>query len=159
MAVDTYVIQRVINLLEEKKDYFTLYEQVSLAMLSCDADELEEKIGRRAVIIERIDHLDACIDEACEKQQLYCQAARASCGRSELPEGWKTVFDCAMQVRAIIGRLPDIDLQIEMRLEQERDLALEQIKSNNRGQNAQAAKYYSAMVGGSVPRSGRFGSA
>ena len=79
--------------------------------------------------------------------------------RGELPEEWKPVFDCAMQIRAIAGRLPDIDLQIQMRLEQERDMAMEQIKSNNRGQNAQAAKYYSAMVGGAAPRPGRFGSA
>ena len=152
-------VLRIIDLLAEKRDYFALYEQASLEMLSCESDGLEEKLERRAVIIDRIDFLDAQIDEACDNQPLYCRAARAVCGRGELPEEWKPVFDCAMQIRAIAGRLPDIDLQIQMRLEQERDMAMEQIKSNNRGQNAQAAKYYSAMVGGAAPRPDRFGSA
>lgn len=159
MSVALNAIQRVIDLLEEKRDYFALYEQASLEMLSCELDGIDEKLEHRAVMIAGIDCLDEQIDEACDKQELYCQAARAACGRGELPDEWKPVFDRAMQVRAIVSRLPDIDLQIEMRLEQERDLAMEQIKSNNRGQNAQAAKYYGAMVGGTAPRPGRFGSA
>ena len=102
-------VLRIIDLLAEKRDYFALYEQASLEMLSCESDGLEEKLERRAVIIDRIDSLDAQIDEACDNQPLYCRAARAVCGRGELPEEWKPVFDCAMQIRAIAGRLPDID--------------------------------------------------
>ena len=78
-------VLRIIDLLAEKRDYFALYEQASLEMLSCESDGLEEKLERRAVIIDRIDSLDAQIDEACDNQPLYCRAARAaaaSCRRN-----------------------------------------------------------------------------
>ena len=154
---------KLTELLEQKKQRFLEYEQITNEMLFCDSDNLEERMGERVRLIHAIDRLDEAVkavcDDAGEEGAMLRQAVRANGERGALPAAMRAVFDQTIEIRAVISRLPDLDQQLEMRLCQERDSVLEQIKSANRGQGAQAARYYGGMGQQQHPQGFQFGNA
>ena len=69
------------------------------------------------------------------------------------------VLVCAINGANVWLTVRQMDQQLEMRLCQERDSVLEQIKSANRGQGAQAARYYGGMGQQQHPQGFQFGNA
>lgn len=151
-------LNQLLTLLEKKRAYFLTYEKETEGLLFGDVQDMEKCMEERQRLIKEIDSCDREIKELCGEDKALCQAVKASCKRGELPEKYQEVYDRAMAVRAVWARLADSELQAEIRMKQEQLDALEQIKSANRGQGAQAARYYQSM-GGKRTNDSPFGNA
>ncbi len=137
----------LLRLLNEKKQLLERFEEVSLRMLLCEDDDLEDGMEERGRLIERVDEVEAQMRGFCEGagEPALARVLDPSVSRGELP-GWAApLYDAARAADAIGVRLQESNAQLLIRLEEVRERTLAQIRESNRGQGAQAAKYYGSM--------------
>lgn len=134
--------QKEINRLMEK------YEEYSRELLVCEVDDITSYIEKRQNISEKVTALSNSINAWCAADETgMCMAAfRNSCGRSEVPDELKQVFDLRQEFNGIAFRIKNLDVAIVERIEIEKDMLIKKIKDNNSGQNAKASKYMSGIV-------------
>lgn len=134
----------VIKMLDEKREAFVTYMQVTEEMLTCPLDELESLVIERDRIINEIDTLDVKIESSFTMSSNAEELSNAISGKSErgsLDGELGLVYDAASNVRAVISRIPDIEIQINSRIQNEQEKLIEHIKNNNRGISAQASRF------------------
>ena len=137
----------LLRLLDEKKQLLERFEEVSLRMLTCEDDDLEEGMEERGRLIERGDELEAQVRGFCDGagEPALLRALDPAASRGELP-GWAAQFYDAARASDAVGlRLREANIQLHTRLEEVRERTLSLIRESNRGQGAQAAKYYGSM--------------
>jgi len=66
------------------------------------------------------------------------------CDRSILSEDGKVIFDLRLKFKSIAVRIQEMEQEITERISIEKDKLLIKIKENNSGQNAKAAKFFTA---------------
>ena len=146
--MDTH--QYVLTIQKQQKLLFliTKYEEESAALLDCDIDEVTEHINERDRIVKLVDVLTKEILKMCPKDSPEYNAFKNSCSRDELSPELQQDFDLRQQFNTHMTRAHSMDPDIISRLKSTRDGIVKEIKENNSGQNANAAKFYTNSMSG-----------
>ena len=140
-------ITQICLLLEQKKNKFLEYEQATMEMLHCDADDIEEYITKRGILANEIDGISEEIGRVCNQEpngQLYFQAAAAAVNFDEILPEMHPIYELGQQTRSVVARIMNSDKQVVERLELLKAEALAKIKEN---QNLPKIKKYLSDLG------------
>lgn len=112
-------------------------------------------MGRRELLLAGIqgqeEELAALCRGAGEAGRALMDAAKGKSDWEALPEDLREVYDRGREVRAVLSRFPESEVQARLRLRQEQERLLLKIKAANRGSAAKASRFYAA---GSAPGGG-----
>lgn len=153
--------ERAEELLEKKVELFRNFEEVTLGMLTCPLEGLEERMCRREALIQEISGIDdklALCCEASSQGELMHRVIHGNAYAQEVPGSLEKIYALGMQIRTVASRITELDLQAVMRMKTEQAQILEKIKKNNRGPGAVASRYGSVM-GSKRPQSYHLGQA
>lgn len=135
-------ITAVCSLLEEKKKQLLNYEEATLAMLSCDADDVEHYIIERSKLAIAVDELGDEIARLCDGEAagvVLLETAQGKMTFEKVPSEYQCVFYGAQGVSSVVNRIKESDKQVVERLELLRDEARQAIRQN---QNLPKIKKY-----------------
>lgn len=141
----------ILKLTEEKCDLLRRFEGVTQEMITCPARLLEDYMGQRQRIVDRLEQLEGCLEELCGEDGELLGAARGLYSEEEAAEGLAPLCAAARECRAILSRLPESELQASLRLRQEQEHILDLIKNTNRGGMAKASRFYSTGASSGTP--------
>lgn len=139
--------EEIYDIFKTVKSNFLALEQETVAILSCDADDIEGHTVARVRYLEENKKLYEEIFEFCksyEKGEELEGAVKNTAVRDELPEKEQEIFDKFSQIYAIVYRVVNVDKQVTERIEREQNRIVNQIKSMNSSQESKAAKFYAA---------------
>ena len=140
----------ILKLTEEKCELLHRFESVTQEMITCPARLLEEHAYQRQCIIDRLEQLEARLEELCEGDEELLAVARGLRSEEET-EGLGPLCTVARECRAVLSRLPESELQASLRLRQEQEHILDLIKNANRGGMAKASRFYSTGAASGTP--------
>ncbi|MDL2293605.1 hypothetical protein LJC60_03130 [Ruminococcaceae bacterium OttesenSCG-928-D13] len=126
-------VGKLCALLEKESDLFLEYEQATLALLDCAADDAEHYIMLRGAKANEIDGLVEEIAQVCGQvpdAAVLLECTKASLPFDRVPAGYQPVYYAGQNVRSVIHRIGQSDVQAMQRLERLRDEAVEAIKQN-----------------------------
>lgn len=153
--------ERVVEILGEERELLLSFESVTQEMLTCRTEQLEEKMGVRQQLLEKIQGLEGELEELCEAAgeagAEMLRAARGAGEPSAMSGALLEVYEKGMGVRTVLSRFPESEVQAMMRLRLEQEKVLLRIKAANQGSAAKAARFYSA--GAAQSGSSRLGKA
>lgn len=138
--------EKVLELLEEDRELVCRFEEVTQEMLTCTREQLEEKMRERERILGKIKAREEALGKLCqglENGAEVLEAAHARADISCLAEELRPIYEKALEVQAVLSRFPESEVQAMMRVKQEQERILEQIKAANKGGAAKAARFYS----------------
>ena len=145
---------QVQQILQEKRQLLLHFEEITQQILLCPAEQLEEQVTERQKLID-------------ERLAAFCRdggedgAALAALAKNEEiaapPKGAEVLLHEIADIRTVLSRLKESDIQAALRLRVEQERILEQIKETNQGVTAKAAKFYSSNS--AHTGSSRFGNA
>lgn len=139
-------IEKICALIREKYEEFLSFEHQTERLLSCDIDEIENCMQQRQCCMDSISNIDNQLLQLAGMTlypELTASVLKLKCNRDELPEELKCVFDSTLEVFSVVNRIIEMDKQVNIRVEAEKERLLEKIKSNNQSMHAHASKYYS----------------
>lgn len=143
--------EEIFEIQKNVKSNFLALEQETVAILSCDADDIEGHTVARVEYLEKNKELYEEIFDFCKTyEQGYAleMAVKNTAMREELPDNLKEVFDRFSQVYAIVNRVVNVDKQVTERIEREQNKIVKQIKDMNSGYESKAVKFYAASDAG-----------
>jgi hypothetical protein len=152
-------LERMLDLLEQKKAFFLHYQKEMEAMPFLPAEELEPCVQRGALIIQKIEELDGKLNQLIQQNgPLARMAVNHACDRGQLAPDLGKLYDASLNVKAVANGILKNDGLIRERLAYEREKALEDIKGINSRASSVASRYQqSAQTGVSGPLRGRQG--
>ena len=140
--------RRAAAILAQEQELLLAFEAATQEMLTCAVDHLEGEMGKRekllAEIQKREEELSALCQKAGEEGQRLLDAAK---GRSEvetLPEDYREIYRLGQEIRTVLSRFPESEVQARLRLRLEQEQMLKRIKAANQGSAAKASRFYSA---------------
>lgn len=139
--------EEIFEIHKTVKSNFLALEQETVAILSCDADDIEAHTVARVEYLEKNKKLYDEIFEFCktyEKGGALEGAVKNTADRSELEAAEQEVFDLFSQVYAVVNRVVNVDKQVTERIEREQNKIIKQIKNMNTSHESKAAKFYAA---------------
>lgn len=137
----------IFELVNEIEFNFTTLENETVAILSCDPDEIEQHTVARVELLEKNKKLFDEIFEfcdGCENGGNLKSAVKNTAQRNELTDDEKCVFDRFCEIYAIVHRIVNIDKQVTDRIQREHSRIVEKIKEMNTSHQSKASKFYSA---------------
>lgn len=145
-------IEKIVNYQKKINELMKKYEDITRKMLDCSFDDILAYTESRAEISRKADRLNSEILEVCEESSPEYEAYKHLCGRSELPDEIKEIFDLRLEFKSIAVRVQSMEPEITQRISIRKEKLLVKIKENNSGQNAKAAKFFNAGLsnGGKV---------
>ena len=127
--------RRAAAILAQEQELLLAFEAATQEMLTCAVDHLEGEMGKREKLLAEI--------QTREGQRLL-DAAK---GRSEvetLPEDYREIYRQGQEIRTVLSRFPESEVQARLRLRLEQEQMLKRIKAANQGSAAKASRFYSA---------------
>lgn len=154
-------LDQVGSILGEELEVLISFEAATQRMLTCDTERLEEEMRQRDQLMERLQRLDKELAELCgeagEEGEAVFAAARGRGEPDAMPGELLEIYNKALELRAVLGRFPESEMQALMRLRLEQEKVLMKIKATNQGSTAKAARFFS--VGSGQGRGSRLGRA
>ncbi|WP_044974529.1 hypothetical protein [Ruminococcus sp. HUN007] len=126
-------------LLEMEKEIGELYV--------CSPDDVDISVERINRYREITDELFAGIDSLCAEDETgeLKKATEPLTDRKDVAEEYAVVFEKRQEVNAVAYRISAAIPMVQDRLKKSMDRVLEEIRENNSGQSAKAARFYSAV--------------
>ena len=127
------IAAELCRLLEQKKEHFLEYEQATLAMLDCEADDVDQYITQRGFIATEIDELTEQMARLCDglpERDLLLEAAAGQVDFGNVPSEYHCVFYGGQAVRSVVNRIMETEKQVVARFEGMREEAREYIRLN-----------------------------
>ena len=152
----------IIGLMKQKKEELEQFQELTQAMLLCTREELETQVRQREKSIRQIEKLDQQLQQIREDLAPEDPVRQAMAGTLEgngHPEPVEEIFTLSRQIRALLGRIREDDIQASLRLRVEQEKILSQIRTANQGGKAKAARFYSAAAAARSRGGSRFGNA
>ena len=117
-------------------------------MFTCPPDDLDVAVERINQYREITDEISAEIDAICAEDESgeLKKAVMPQTDRKDVPDELVPVFEKRQEINAIIYRIQNTIPMVQDRLKKSMEKTLEEIKENNAGQSAKAARYYSAVT-------------
>lgn len=140
--VDFNQVQR---LLAEKKQLMLSFEAATEEMLFCPFEQLQPLVLQREEKMLQVQALDAKLQGLCigKEGALVLAAAENDCNRAALSPQLQQIYDAGMQIKTIVFRLKESNMQATFRLRNEQKQILKKIKNTNQSPAAQAARFSS----------------
>lgn len=143
--------EEIGEIFKQIRSNFLALEQETVAILSCDADDIEAHTVARVEYLEKNKALYEEIFDFCGTAERGIQlsgAVKNTADRESLNDAEKEVFDKFTQVYAIVNRVVNVDRQVTERIEREQNRIVRQIKEMNTSNEAKAVKFYTASDSG-----------
>lgn len=146
--MDAELIAKICALLQEAHAQMLQLEQQTNALYTCKLDDVADCVAKRVACLEQVDAGFREIDAICEQDPTgtLTKAVGNHTDFDALPEEVRCIQEARQQLNAVIYRILNIEPQIKERLTLERDRLLEKIRENNRGQGANASKFYDSVA-------------
>jgi len=137
-------IEKIIEIQKKLISLIKKYEKKTHKLIDCDIDEISMLVKSRENILKRIWELSGEVTYLCGENTQMKAAFENTCGRSELPEEIYEIFDLRQEFNIYAARAHSMEPGIIEKIHMLKDNLLTQIKENNAGPAAKAAKYYNA---------------
>ncbi len=138
--------EEIIRLLEEKKELLLQFEQISDGMYRIPMEELQHSIGKRQALVNKMQKLDERIELLCSGlEPMVCEAVYNRCNRGDVDEELGTIFDKALETKAVARRVLKNQDGIRQRIEIEQIRTREQIQKLNASSSVVAGRYGQAV--------------
>lgn len=127
------IISEVCRLLEERKELFLQYEEITVEMLDCPTEEAEQHMARRAELAVQIDENIEQASSVCgdaPDRRIILDAAGGNVEFAKVPSEYQCVFYSGQGVRSVVSRIMESEKQVRVRLEKLRDEAREHLKQH-----------------------------
>ena len=140
--------EQIQRLLAEKKQLMLSFEESTEEMLFCPFEQLQPLVLQREEKMLQMQALDAKIKGMCSGKggAMVLAAAENDCNRAALPAQLQQIYDAGMQIKTIVFRLKESNVQATFRLRNEQKQILKKIKATNQSPAAQAARFSSPAV-------------
>jgi len=137
--------EQIQRLLAEKKQLMLSFEESTEEMLFCPFEQLQPLVLQREEKMLQMQALDAKIKGMCGGKDgaMVLAAAENDCNRAALPAQLQQIYDAGMQIKTIVFRLKESNMQATFRLRNEQKQILKKIKATNKSPAAQAARFSS----------------
>lgn len=137
--------EQILRLLAEKKQLMLEFEKATEEMLSCPFELLQPMVRQREEKMLQMQALDAKIKGMCggKDGMMVLAAAENDCNRAALSAQLQQIYDAGMQIKTIVFRLKESNMQATFRLRNEQKQILKKIKATNKSPAAQAARFSS----------------
>lgn len=146
------MVNKVLDLLNQKEGLLIRFEEISQKMSGSDIDELIEFDEQRVKLIEEMQNIDKMIKKVYENESDADKIGRAISNaddRSNVEEQYLPVFDKAQAIFARVSRLVSFQESLQIKYKELKEELLKDIKQNNK--NAKVVKYLNAMDEQMVP--------
>lgn len=135
-------LEQILDLFEQKKIYFLHYEKEMENLPLLPAEEMESCLERGAVLIKRIEELEARLGPLIQQNgPLAISAANHDCDRRQLDPELGKIYDASLGAKSVANRIVENDGMIRQRIAYEREQALEKIKEINNSSASVAGRY------------------
>lgn len=127
-------MQRVIELLESKKQLFLKYEQASIALTYSDIEQMEFIVDEREQLKEEIDQIDEKIRQSAIAEQYgeaVWKAIKNQSNRSEVVSELLPLFDKGQEIFAAVNRIMQMEPLIIKHIEDTQKQLEQKIKDSN----------------------------
>lgn len=145
---------KIIMLLQRKKDLFSVYLDDTKCLLEADSDDADRYINNREAIGEKINTVqEQLISEIAlsHNPQELESAIHNSCSRADLSGERMPIFDISQQIFSLINQINRLNDDIILKWQKNKDDLLDNIKSINNKQEAKASKFLNTTIDGSKP--------
>ena len=128
------LVEKLCVLLTEKKELFLQYEEATLALLSCEVEAMPQYITRREALTNEVDEKSSAMEALCaespEQEQQLREAAEARADFADVPVALRDVFYKGQELRSVVSRLQQSNVQVMERMQMLRAEALENVRQN-----------------------------
>ena len=124
--------EQVQRLLAEKKQLMLSFEEATEEMLFCPFEQLQPLVLQREEKMLQMKALDAKIRGLCTGKDgaLLLAAVENDCNRAALPAQLQQVYDAGMQIKTIVFRLKESNMQATFRLRNEQKTNFKKNQNN-----------------------------
>lgn len=126
-------MNNIIELLKEKKEFFTEYKQVLTTMLDCPPEQMPDYSNELDTLKEKINIIDNEIKNQCKLMgqtgEEILLDIKNKTKREELNEERKLIYDLSQSIYNIIASMNSLIEQIKLRAKQNMNETMEKIKS------------------------------
>lgn len=137
-----------IALLREQLALFLEVEDISDKIILKEPEELPQLLELRGELIEKASTIKKKIDTLCEAEPLLLDVLRAVGDMSNLSDESSRVYEASMRVRAAVNRISKMDAEVYLKIEREKNAALEQLEALNSSMKSVAESYRRAAQTG-----------
>jgi len=141
-------ILKIIGLLETQRGVFSDIEEITRRMLDEDIENFSPLLEERGKLLEKAVSIEEEIRLISHEDQRIGDVLGNRCDMTAIPDDLAKVFEASMRVKAIINRIKNMEEDIRLRMEAEREAILKKIESLNVSSNSVAGNYKRAVQTG-----------
>ena len=141
------LIESVCSCFDEIIEVFSEIEKEVNELYICSPDDVDVSVERINKYREIADDIFGEIEQICGEDESgeLKKATEPRIDRKEVKDEFVQVYEKRQDVNAVAFRIQSTIPMVEDRLKKAMEKTLEEIRENNSGQGAKAAKYYSAV--------------
>jgi len=149
----TELSEQICSRFDEMEEVLLETELEINNLFTCSPEDMDVSTGRIEQYREITDEIQEEIDEICAEDESgeLKKAVMPRTDRKDVADECIAVFERRQDINAVIFRIQSAIPMVTERIKKTMDRTLEEIKENNSGQSAQAAKYYSTVNAGQQP--------
>ncbi len=140
-------VEVICGLFDEMTEVLLETENEVNELYICSPDDIDVSVDRINKYREITDDILAEIDSVCAEEESgeLKKATLPLTDRKDVSPDFVPVFEKRQDVNAVICRIQSAIPMVQDRLKRAMEKTLEEIKENNSGQSAKAARYYNAV--------------
>lgn len=142
--MDRLYEEKICELLDQIKEKLLRFEQETIEIMSCDIDDIEGHTDNRVTITKELDRIFGRIEVLCseiEEGDRIRKIIKSTPDFTEVRPDEEQVYLKAQEVFSLLNRIKDSDVQAVDRIDLEKTRLLAQIKAENTGTTAKAARF------------------
>lgn len=142
--MDRLYEEKICELLDELKEKLLKFEQETIEIMNCDIDDIEGHSFNRVMITRELDKVFARIEVLCSEMDggdRIRKMIKSSRDLTEVNEDEERIYLKAQEIFSLLNRIRDSDVQAVDRIDLEKAQLLSQIKAENNGVSAKAARF------------------
>lgn len=142
--MDRLYEEKICELLDELKEKLLKFEQETIEIMNCDIDDIEGHSFNRVMITRELDKVFARIEVLCSEMDggdRIRKMIKSSRDLTEVNEDEERIYLKAQEIFSLLNRIRDSDVQAVDRIDLEKTQLLSQIKAENNGVSAKAARF------------------
>ncbi len=127
-------MKTVMKLLQQKKELFLKYEEISDELTYQDIERMEVIVDARDELIQQINSIDEEIKNSSLTDKYgtaVYQAIRNRCNRSDVAVELIPLFDLGQEILAVINRLMQMEPRIVQNIDEKQKELEQKIKDSN----------------------------
>ena len=135
---------KICELLDKIKFQLEKFEEITIEIITCDIDNIENLTNKRVETVHTIDSFFKQIDEICSDMKKGGEIRKIIRNVklfTEVDDDLEDIYIKSQNIFSIYTRIKDSDIQALNRINLEKQVLLKKIKEENNTQQAKAAKF------------------